>query len=204
MKKIRPLSILLVAAATFFSGSLLAQEETEVSIKVKKDGKVVKDTTYKYSDDDKAKHAVKMMEVMTGDKELMHEAHPHGEHVIVMKSGDGNTFDILIDEEVKGVKGKEKKYVKVMVSDDEHGTWHVEGDELKHIDEDVYVISGDDDVKVELKEILEEHGDGENVKVVVVKKKIHKDCDHEHKGEDVDVDVEVKVEKKAKKKSKKQ
>ena len=276
MKKRIPISTLSLVAALLFSTSLMAQETTEVTVKVTKDGKVVKDTTYVYDDDTKAKHAVKMMEVMSGDEKNMmkynytvtsegdkgvdkmifisedgekteiKEIHgdsmvwiseedadgkhvnvfkkkmidgedPHGEHVVVMKKGDGETFDIFIDkEEYKEGKKGEKKMVKVMVSGDEDGTWHVDGKELKHVDEDVYIIKGGDDVKVELKEILEDH-DGENVKVIVVKTDIDENHDihehidiHEHHDHDVDVDhdedkeVEVEVEKKVKKKSKKQ
>jgi hypothetical protein len=46
---------------------LLAQEKTEVSIQVKKDGKVVKDTTYlSFEDAKEAKHVLKMVDVMSG------------------------------------------------------------------------------------------------------------------------------------------
>ena len=55
---------------------------------------------------------------------------PHGEHVIVMKSGDGETFDILIDEDIDSGDMKRKR-VKVIVSDDEHATWHVDGKDLE-------------------------------------------------------------------------
>ena len=160
MNKIIHLSSFCLTALFIFSLNLNAQEQTEITVQVKKDGKVVKDTTYQFDDDKQAKHAVKMMEVMSGDDE----------HVMVMKSGDGETFDILVDKDFEGGDMVGKKQVKVIVSGDEHGTWHVDGKELEHIDEDVYVISGDD-VKVELKEILEEHGDGEDVKVIVVKTK---------------------------------
>jgi len=271
MKKRIPVLILSLIAAFLFSTGLMAQETTEVTVKVTKDGKVVKDTTYVYDDATKAKHAVKMMEVMSGDeknmmkynytvdtdmdkhvntmvfiskdgekteihsdslvwiseedgdgehvniikKEMIGGEHPHGEHVIVMKHGDGETFDIFIDkEEFEEGKEGEKKRVKVMVSGDEDGNWHVTEKELEHVDEDVYIIKEGDDVQVEIKEIIEEH-DGENVKVIVIKSDddIHEDHDHDvdvHHDHDVDTDrdvekeVEVKVEKKVKKESKKQ
>ena len=258
MKKQIPISILSLVAALLFSTSLMAQETTEVTIKVTKDGKVVKDTTYVYDDDTKAKHAVKMMEVMSGDEKNMmkynytvtsegdkgvnkmifisedgekteiKEIHgdsmvwiseedadgkdPHGEHVIVMNKGDGETFDIFIDKgEFEEGKEGEKKRVKVVVSGDEKGNWHVTEKELEHMDEDVYIIKEGDDVKVELKEILEDH-DGENVKVIVVKTDIDEDHeiheiheiheDHDHDADvdhDEDKEVEVEVEKKVKK-----
>ncbi|MCK5134723.1 MAG: hypothetical protein KAR19_02965 [Bacteroidales bacterium] len=122
MKKTIPFSVLTLAAAFIFSSSLFAQE-TEITIQVKKDGKVVQDTTYQFDDDaDCAK----------------------------------------------------KKHVKVVVSGDEHGTWHMEEEGLVEVEEEVYVITGDD-AEVELEKILEEHGgDEENVKIIVIKKKYKK------------------------------
>lgn len=218
MKKRIPLSIFSLAAAFIFSTSLFAQEKTEITIQVKKDGKVVKDTTYQFDDTTEAKHAVKMLEILSGDEEhMMHfdhsktmvfisedgkkteikefhgdslvwiseeeidgdhvkvikkkmvtGDHPHGEHVIIMKSGDGETIEIMVSEDIEMEKGKTKQ-VKVIVSGDEDGSWHVDHKELKEVDEEVYVISGDD-AEEELKEILKDH-DGENVKVIVVKTK---------------------------------
>jgi hypothetical protein len=260
--------ILSIAASFFLSAGLLAQEKIEVSVKVTKDGKVVKDTTYQFEDASEAKHAMKMMEVMSGDDEHMEyitkkytsahsgsgeaktmvfisedgekteikeihadslvwieEKHgdgdqvkvmkykikegeePHGEHVIVMKSEDGNTFDILVDEDFKGGDVVKKKEVKVVVSADDDMKWHVEGDELIYDkDENVYIIKGDDEVKMKVMKIMEEEGEGEDVKVIVIKKdeKDHDhDMDHDHdedhdKDHDVDVDVKV-VKKKVKK-----
>ncbi len=43
MKKMIPLSFFGLAVAFIFSISVFAQEKTEVTIEVKKDGKVVKD-----------------------------------------------------------------------------------------------------------------------------------------------------------------
>lgn len=169
MKKRIPLSIFSLAAVFIFSTSLFAQEKTEITIQVKKDGKVVKDTMYQFDDAAEAKHAVKMLEILSGDEEhMMHFDHPHGEHVIVMKSGDGETIDVMVSEDIEMEKGKTKQ-VKVIVSGDEDGTWHVDSKELKEVEEEVYVISGDD-AEEELKEILKDH-DGENVKVIVIKKK---------------------------------
>ena len=235
MKKRIPLSIFSLAAAFIFSTSLFAQEKTEITIQVKKDGKVVKDTTYQFDDAAEAKHAVKMLEIISGDEEhMMHfdhskasdsdshsktmvfisedgkkteikefhgdslvwiseeeidgdhvkvikkkmvtgdhphgegGDHPHGEHVMIIKSEGGETIDVIVSEDIEMEKGKTKQ-VKVIVSGDEDGTWHVDHKELKEVDEEVYVISGDD-AEEELKEILKDH-DGENVKVIVVKKK---------------------------------
>ena len=202
MKNRIPLLFASLSLMFVFGMSLMAQEKTEVTVQVKKDGKVVKDTTYLFEDAAEAKHAIQMMEVLSGEEkhmehynykmahsgeghskamvfisedgkktEIKHlegdslvwiseDDHPHGEHVVIVKSGDGETFDILIDEDEDG-----KKVVKKEV------TMIVSGDELHEAHENVYVIKGDgDDVHVEIEEIIKEHGDGENVKVIVIKK----------------------------------
>lgn len=204
-----------LSIAFVFGMSLMAQEKTEVTVQVKKEGKVVKDTTYQFEDEAEAKHAIQMMEhfnhtmAHSGEghskamvfisedgkhTEIKHvdgdslvwmseEDHPHGEHVVIVKSGDGETFDILIDEDEDGKKVV-KKEVTVIVS----------GDELHEAHEDVYVIKGEgDDVHVEIEEIMKEH-DGDKVKVIVIKK----EGDHDH-DEDQDEDQEVVVKKKEKK-----
>jgi hypothetical protein len=240
MKKNVPIWILSIATSLFLSTALLAQEQIEMSIKVTKDGKVVKDTTYQFDDAAEAKNAMKMMEVMSGDE--LHKEHVtynyttahsgHGEaktmvfiskdgetteiselhgdslvwvteeehdgkKVIVMKSGDGNTFDILVDEDYEGGDVVKKKEIKVTVSSDEEGNWTVvEGDEkMMDKDENVFIMKGDDDVKVKVMKIMEEEGDGENVKVIVITESgdLHEDHDH-------DEEVEVKVVKKKEKK----
>ena len=262
MKRIIPFWILSAAASLILSTGLLAQEQVEVSVKVKKDGKVVKDTTYMFDDADEAKQAVKMMDLMTGEEPHMEHitynyttAHtgsghskamvfisedgetteitefsgdsaiwvsegegehvkvmkykieegeePHGKHVIVMKSEDGNTFDILVDEEYEGGDVVKTKEVKVMVSGDEEGNWTVvEGDEkMMDKDKNVFIMKGDDEVKVKVMKIVEE-SDGENVKVIVITEgedlHEHHDVDSDH-NEDVEVEV---VKKKVKKEQK--
>ena len=140
MKKLMLHSILCLAAAFFLSISLFAQGKTEITIQVKKDGKVVQDTTYHFNDDAEAKHAVEMMKILSED----------------------------------GAECTKMKHVKVVVSGDEHGTWHVDEEGLVEVEEEVYVISGDD-AEAELEKILEEHGgDDETVKVIVIKKKYRK------------------------------
>lgn len=249
------------------------QEQIEVSVKVKKDGKVVKDTTYMFDDASEAKHAVKMMEVISGDDEHMEhitidytsahkgggeaktmvfvsedgktteikEIHKdsvvwvtekemdgdqvkvikyqidegekaHGEHVVIMKGEDGNTFDILVEEGLEEGDVVKKKEVKVMVADDDDVKWHVEGDEMIYDkDKNVYIIKGDEDVKVKIEKIMEED-DAEKVKVIVIKEvdedgdhdedhdeDVDHDVDHDH-DTDMDEEVEVKVVKKKEKK----
>ncbi len=241
--------IMSIAASLFLSTGLLAQEQIEMSIKVTKDGKLIKDTTYQFDDAAEAKNAMKMMEVMSGEelhKEHVHYnfttahtgsghskamvfisedgetteitefsgdslvwvsegdgAHAHGKKVIVIKSKDGNTFDILIDEDMEGGDVVKKKKVKVVVSSDEDGNWTVvEGDEkMMDKDENVFIMKGDDEVKVEIKKIMEEYDglEGANVKVIIITEdgELHEDHDHDI---DHDVEVEVKVVKKKEKK----
>ncbi len=257
MKKITPFWILSLAASLILSTGLLAQDQIEMSIKVKKDGKLVKDTTYLFDDADEAKHAMKMMELISGDEPHMKHVtynyttahtgsgeaktmvfiskdgetteikefhgdslvwvteeevdgkHAHGKKVIVMKSEDGNTFDILVDEDDEGGDIEKKIKIKVVVSGDEDGNWTVvEGDkEIYDKDENVYIIKGDDEVKVKVIKIIEEEGEGENVKVIVITEsgdlhEVHDhnvDSDHD-KDSDHDEEVEVEVVKKKVKK----
>jgi hypothetical protein len=208
MKKNIPIWILSIAASLFLSTGLLAQEQIEMSIKVTKDGKVVKDTSYQFDNAAEAKNAMKMMEVMSGDE--LHKEHVtynyttahsgHGEaKTMVFISKDGETTEIselhgdslvwVTEEEHDGKKVivmksgdvVKKKEIKVMVSSDGEGNWTVvEGDEK--------MMDKDENVKVNVIKIMEEEGDGENVKVIVITESgdLHEDHDH-------DEEVEVKV-----------
>jgi hypothetical protein len=98
--------------------------------------------------------------------------HPGGKNVVVVTSGDGETFDILIDDENEGAPVKKEKRVKVIITDEESGDMQVTEEKWIDKDQKVYVISGDDSEK-ELKEIMDkvkEEDGGEDVKVIVIKK----------------------------------
>jgi hypothetical protein len=226
-------SVFTLSALLFFlTATVIAQDQTEVTIQVKKDGKIVKDTTYQFENDADAKHAVKMFEMLSGegphemefnytmahsegehtkamvfvskDGEKTEIKHMHGdslvwisegdhdggpvkvmkykvekgdheggEHVVVVTSTDGETFDILVDEEDAGDMVKKEKRVKVIVKEDEDGSMHI-SEEVIHSDEEVYVIKGDD-VEKQLKEIMKklEESDGDNVKIIVIEKDKH-------------------------------
>lgn len=195
-----------IVASIMFSAGLMAQEQTEVTIQIKKDGKVIQDTTYQFDDADEARHALMMMEVLSGQEEGMEHVtynyttahpgsshskamvfisedgettkieefhgdslvwvseeemegdhvkvmkykmkegdHPHGEHVIIMKSEDGNTFDILVDED------SDEENVKVIViTSDEAADYKVDVDQDVDSDQD---MDSDQDIDVEVKVI---------------------------------------------------
>ena len=219
MKIYIPIWILSIAASLFLSTGLLAQEQIEMSIKVTKDGKVVKDTSYQFDDAAEAENAMKMMELMSGDE--LHKEHVtynyttahsgHGEaKTMVFISEDGKTTEIseFHGDSLVWVTEEEHDGKKVIVmKSGEEGNWTVvEGDEkMMDKDENVFIIKGDDDVKVKVMKIMDEEGDGENVKVIVITESgdLHEDHDEDH---DVDHDsdhneeVEVKVVKKKEKK----
>jgi len=165
MKKIYLYTVAVMVAAFLFSIALSAQQAT-VKVRVEKEGKVVKDTTYQFDDAEQAEHAVKVMEVMSEHEEhlMKHEFesgdHPHGEHVMVIKSGNEEDIEVHVGED--GDCGHKKK-IKVMVSEDEEGEWKVIEKEIEETDGEV-----------EITKIIEE-GEGEEVKVIVVKKKEAKD-----------------------------
>lgn len=202
MKRTIQISLSGVMALFFLASVTFAQEATEVTVQVKKDGKVVKDTTYRFEDDTDAKNAVKMFDMLSGEKTEIKEmtgdslvwisegeggegpvkimkyrvekGDDSGEdHVVVVTSGEGGSFDILLDEELEGEPGAEKKRVKVIISEDEDGVTHISNEEIIEREEEVYVISGDETEK-ELKEIMEKmknEDEGEDVKVIVIRKK---------------------------------
>jgi len=123
MKNQNPISFLGLALAFVFSTSLIAQDKTEVSVQIKKEGKVIMDTTYQYNDDAEAKHAVKMMEIISEDcnhskemvfiseeeldgdnvkvikKKIMTGEHQHEEievNKIIEEHGDGENVEVIV------------------------------------------------------------------------------------------------------------
>ena len=149
MKKRIPLLLTSLSLTFVFGFTLLAQETTEISVKVKKDGKVVKDTTYQFEDEAEAKHAMQMMEILSGEEKHMEHFNHSSAH-----SGEGHSKTMVFISEdgektvIKEVHGDslvwteegendcvKKKKIKVVVSGDEDGSWTVESDELAEEDE---------------------------------------------------------------------
>jgi len=150
-----------IISALFFSMGLLAQQTT-VSVKIEKDGQVVKDTTYTFEDEIQAKHALKVMDIMSGDSLLWFSAEEHdgdhvkvmkyrveengdeddGQQVVIVKSSGDETHNIVIEKEIE-IKGDgdkvAKKEIKVIVSEDKDGEWTVSEKDLGE-DENVEVI----------------------------------------------------------------
>jgi hypothetical protein len=207
MKKRIPLLLTSLSLTFVFGLSLLAQETTEITVKVKKDGQVVKDTTYQFEDAAEAKHAMKMMEILSGEEKHMehfnyttaHAGEGHSKTMVfisedgektVIKEMHGDSL-IWVDEEDDHDCVK-KKNIKVVVSGDEEGSWTVESNELVEIDENenVFVIKNKDG-DVDLEKIMEEH-EGDDVKVIVIKK----DGDDEEEVKVEVIEKKKKVEKK--------
>lgn len=156
MKKLQLSITLFLVSGFFLTSALFAQEKAEITLIVKKDGKVVHDTTYAYDDAKKAKHVVKMAEAMTKEdphgnvfyhSEKMHMDVKEGEHghkMMYIYTDDEGMHKVHGDSMVWISKeGKDCEDVKVikkkiMVSGD--------GDEEKH----VYVIKsgGDGDFEI--------------------------------------------------------
>ncbi len=122
MKKLYSFLIPVFVLTFIFSAGLSAQETT-VSVKVKKDGKVVKDTTYSFEDAAQAEHALMMMDMMGGDDEHMMKVHKsmsesHGGHstTMVFVSEDGKTTEI---KDMDGEHHHGKKVVVVKTGEGE-------------------------------------------------------------------------------------
>jgi len=185
-----------LVAAFIFSAGLMAQEKTEVSILVKKDGKVVKDTTYQFDSADEAKHVVQMMEVMSGmdaDMEKMHYnysmAHSGGKHANTM---------VFISED------GEKTEIKKMHGDSLVWITEGEGPHMEHMHGDHVVVmkkgdgetfniyvnkDGEKGVKKEIKVVVS--GDEEGNWHAVTTDKLHLDENVYYISEDDDVNVKV-------------
>jgi hypothetical protein len=149
MKKQIPLWAFCLTALFLFSFNLMAQEQTEVSVRIKKDGRVIRDTAYQFKDMEHAEHALMLMEILIGDIE-----HPD--------SGDSEAT-VLISEDGKKTTIEVQGDSLLWITEEQH-----DGDHVKVIKKKIR--TGDEDVDVELEKILEEQGEGENVKVI--KKKV--------------------------------
>ncbi len=185
-----------LTVAFLFSLSMVAQEKTEVTIKVKKDGKVVQDTTYQFDDADEAKHAVKMMEILSGDdKHMMHyefqtDSDDIHSNAMVFISEDGKKTEIkkfhgdsLIWFSEEGHDGDHVNIIKKKMKDGEH----LHG-------ENVIIIKSDDGETIDI--MIEKDEDGNIVKKkqmkVIVSGDGHKTWTVD--SEDlIDVDVDVYV-----------
>lgn len=209
-----------IAASFILSAGILAQDKVDVSIKVKKDGKVIQDTTYQFEDVSEARHAMKMMEVLSGDDKHMENvhynytsAHSGNGHsrAMVFISEDGETTEITeFDGDSNVWVSKEEgdgEHVKVMkykiIDEDGEGPDVVKKKEIKVMvsgdEEGNWTVVEGDDANIDVMKIMEEEGDGENVKVIVIKKDVDSDAEHDE-DHDEDVEVEVKMIKKEKKK----
>jgi len=189
MKQNFHLSILSIAASILFSAGAVAQDQTEVTILVKKDGKVIQDTTYHFDDAAEAEQVVKMIGVLSGDDEHMEhvtynytttvsEGGDAKKMVFVSKDGkkteirefQGDTLVWVSEDEGEGGDVIKEKHVTVVVSDDEGGTWNMVTHEGDDDAGDHVIILEDDDGNMNIQKYMEEQEDGENVKVIIIKK----------------------------------
>ena len=91
----------------FISAGLLAQEKAEVKVKIMKDGKMIKDTTYMFDDAKKAEHAVHMMEMVNnGDMHMKMMSDECTQKKMVFISEDGDVKEIKDDGEVQWITSK--------------------------------------------------------------------------------------------------
>jgi hypothetical protein len=209
MKKRIYFSVLSIVMAGLFSAGLLAQEKTEVTIQVKKDGKVIQDTTYQFNDADDANQVMKMLGVMLGDEgdinytATMSKDIQPGKMVFISKDGEKTVVKEISEDSLTWVSEGE--------SDDDHVMvlkYRVKGDEESQ-DEHVIVLKSDDGKSFDI--VLDEdvdNGDADVEKKVTVVVSGDEDgewkiikSDDDDKSEDVE--VEVKVIKKIKKEEEK-
>jgi len=177
MKRINPFSVAAIIATTLFSLTLSGQEKATVIVKVKKDGKVVRDTSFQFEDASQVDHALKIMEAFSEDGEHLvkvqkHPGEAHGSHssarVYVTREGGKTTVKEMMGDSLVWISEEEfdgehprGKHVMVVTSDD---------DETFDI-----LMDGDEDEEIEIEKHLKEQGDAEEVEVIVIKKKKKKE-----------------------------
>ena len=170
MKKFRLFSLSLLILPMM----VLAQEKAEVSIKITKEGTVVKDTMYHFDDLEKAKHALNMMDILSSEdidltkmkvvhlKDMEKEnMHMHeGEH----SQKGGYSYKMMISEEgeIHEMHGDKMKWVTA----DSDG-------------ENVFINEEDGKIEVIIKKVKE----GENGEKVNIHKEIIIIDDEGIKGE---------------------
>ena len=101
MKSKIQFTITAVIMALFVANPLQAQEKTEVTVKITKEGKVVKDTTYQFDNEDQAEKMFNLMEILgkEGEHEFSYEykmAYSGGDHksAAVFITRDGEKTEI--------------------------------------------------------------------------------------------------------------
>lgn len=179
MKKPLLLSTAFLMALFLSCTGLRAQEKqekkenTKVTVRIEKDGNVIQDTTFLFEDAEEAMHAVEMMEMLSGEEDGMME---HSYSYAMSDDDDSHTLVVVSrkgkNTEIREMTGDSLVWVSEDGGDD--GQVKVISKKLKDANEDeenVYVISGDDDVKAQVEKILKDHGDADQVKVVVIEKK---------------------------------
>ena len=177
MKKLYAYLIPAIALAFIFSAGLSAQETT-VSVKVKQDGKVLKDTTYSFEDAEQAEHALMVMDIIGSDDEhmmkvhkSMSEAHAGHSKTMVFVSEDGKTT------EIKEMSGDSLVWVSEGDHDGEHVKvmkYKMDGDEA-HGKKVVVIKSGDGETyDILINEDGEETDEDENVEVIIIEEKVVK------------------------------
>jgi len=179
MKKIKHFTVAAIIFTTLFSLTLSAQEKATVIVKVKKEGKVVRDTSFQFEDASQVEHALKIMKALSGEGEHVvkvqkHKGEAHGSHssnfVYVTKKGGKTT--------VKEMKGDSL----VWISEEEFDGEHPHGKQVMVVtsdDDETFDIIMDEDedeeIEIEIEKHLKEQGDAEEVEVIVIKKKKKKE-----------------------------
>ncbi len=135
-------------AGLIFTSGLIAQ--SEVQVKIVKDGKVIKDTTYLVEEESSTKMAVKMLDLTLGEK-----MNKKGSNVYAFKSKDGRTYEFRTGDD--------------SVNNSYEHSYYFSGD---HDAENIIVTVDEDGKKVIKKDkILKKSSDEEGEKEVIVIKK---------------------------------
>jgi uncharacterized protein YndB with AHSA1/START domain len=146
--------IAIFFAVVCFSFSATAQKEkSEVHVKITRDGKVIKDTTYQVEDEKAAEVAAKMIDLTLGEK-----TQKHGKHVYTFRTDEGQHYEWISED--SGIHKTEHSYV--FAEKGENG--------------EITIIMDEDGKKVVKKEVIikkldESDGEGKNEIIIITSDK---------------------------------
>ncbi|MGC9341587.1 MAG: hypothetical protein ACP5E3_02715 [Bacteroidales bacterium] len=147
-KNLLPQIVFLFAAAIISVNTTAQEEKSEVQVKIIKDGKTIKDTTYLVEDKDATAAAVKMLDFTLGEKPTK-----HGKHVYTFKTEDGKSYEWK-SEDSGDHKLEGHTYVFAEKGEDSEITIHMNEDGEKVVKKEVIVKKLDGESAEEIEEII--------------------------------------------------
>ena len=167
MKTLLQFLLTLFLGVSILPSGIYAQDEkSEVVVKIIKDGKVIKDTTYFVEDEESANIAAKLVDITLGEKST-------DQKVYAFKSKDGSRYEWASESKAKEMLDT-LKHIYIGEGDPKQITVVIDEDENKAMEKKVIVVKDNDKELKEAKEIIvikkigegEEEGDNPDIEWV--------------------------------------